>query len=532
MMGIKTSTSPVIFREKFVKASAVEPNFILTRWLFFRGLGLIHLVAFGSYAVQIIGLNGSQGIESTHDLLKSMGEQLGPMAYYLMPTLEWLNSSDVALQALAWVGTVLSLFVMFGVLTGPVLVVLDLLWLSLSTGGGQFTEFQSDGMLVEATTLSLFFVSWQLLEPPLSFSKHHCEQRAPSKLSLFLLRFMIFRLMLASGIVKILSGDETWSHLTALNFHFETQPIPTPLAWYVHWLPEWTHKGSVLAMYLSELLAPFLIFAGRKPRLIAAILIAGLHFMIALTGNYTFLNMLCMLLCLPLLDDAMVSHLVPKWLVRRIVVSSEKSASSDQSTKSQSRWTTLVSQAVAAMLIALASTQLCASTLGSIVPTFLLEALRFVAPFHIADGYGLFAVMTTTRPEIVFEGSKDGKNWESYEFKYKPGDDLKRAPPWVEPHMPRLDWRLWFAAMEPLEKNPWVLGLVLQLLQGSPAMRQFFAYDPFPHEPPVLIRAFVYDYHFTTPGEKASTGAWWRRDNKRVYLPPVGLVDGKLVMVR
>ena len=131
--------------------------------------------------------------------------------------------------------------------------------------------------------------------------------------------------------------------------------------------------------------------------------------------------------------------------------------------------------------------------------------------------------MTTTRPEIVFEGSNDGNVWKSYEFQYKPGDDLKRPPPWVEPHMPRLDWRLWFAAMEPAEANPWVLSLVRRLLEGSADLKSFFAVNPFADEPPKYIRAFVYNYHFTNMATRAATGCWWWRDNKAVYLPPVSL---------
>jgi hypothetical protein len=169
---------------------------------------------------------------------------------------------------------------------------------------------------------------------------------------------------------------------------------------------------------------------------------------------------------------------------------------------------------------------------GGRVPGLVLDALGAVAPFHMADRYGLFAVMTTKRPEIVFEGSRDGENWSSYEFKYKPGDDLRRAPPWVEPHMPRLDWRLWFAAMEPVDANPWVLAMVRQLLAGAPEMKQFFAHAPFNEAPPIFIRAFVYDYHFATPAELKSQGTWWRRDNKRLYLPPTALVNGKLTIIR
>ena len=512
--------TPTADMNKSIKSS----SFIVTRWLFFRGLGLIHLAAFGSYALQIIGLNGAEGIESTQSMLRAAGDHFGSQAYYLMPTVEWLNSSDTALLAIAWGGTFLSVLVTLGICTAPVLLILCILWLSLVTGGGEFTAFQSDGMLVEATVLSLFFAPWQWFEPPWNVPARLLEQSAPSPISIFMLRLMLFRLMLAAGVVKIESGDKTWRNLTALNYHFETQPIPTPLAWYAHWMPEWTHKVSVIAMFLSESIAPFLIFAGRHLRIVAAILIAGLHFMIAVTGNYTFLNMLCIWLCVSLLEDRLVSHIVPSWIVTRI-----KSA---QKEFVRPLWTKVVAKAVAAVLIFLASCQFLSTAAGSVLPEMVDEILSAVAPFHLADRYGLFAVMTKTRPEIVFEGSRDGQNWRAYEFKYKPGDDLKRAPPWVEPHMPRLDWRLWFAAMQPVEANPWVLSLVRHLLEGDSSMHGFFAVDPFEKVPPLFIRAFVYDYHFTTPEEKKADGAWWRRDNKQIYLPPTALVDGKLMIIK
>jgi lipase maturation factor 1 len=501
---------------------AKESSYVVMRWLYLRLLGLIHLSAFGSYAFQIIGENGSRGVQPTQELLTVIYQNYGWQGYWLCPTISWFNCSDLSLQLITWSGTALSLLVILGVATAPALLVLCVLWLSLVNGGGEFTGFQSDGMLVEVTFLSLFFAPWQWFEPPWKLPARLVEQEPPAPMSLWLLRFMVFRFMFASALVKLLSGDETWRNLTALDYHFETQPIPTPLAWYAHWLPARIHKAFVLGMYLSELIAPPLIFCGRYPRIVAGFFMFSLHLMIALTGNYTFLNHLSMLLCLPLLDDEIVSRVVPHRLVESI-----KAA---QRVPAENAVRMRLFNPIAALLIFFAASSLVDSVSGGgLLPPPLRLALGAIAPFRIVDHYGLFAVMTTTRPEIVFEASRDGKHWAAYEFKYKVGDDLRRPPPIIAPHMPRLDWRLWFAAMQPVQENPWVLGVVRRLLEGSPEILEFFTNNPFPDKPPLFVRAFVYDYHFTTPEERKQTGCWWRRDNKRVYLPPVTLMDGQLV---
>lgn len=496
-------------------------SFIFTRWLFFRLLGVIHFTAFASYAVQIIGLNGSHGILPTQNLINSATEQVGAARYFFLPTVAWINCSDTFLQSVTWIGSALSLLVVVGIGTGPCLVVLNILWLSIVTGGGEFTGFQSDGMLVEATFLSLFFVPWQWFEPPWSVPLKLRRQSPPTAASLLLLRFMVFRLMFASGLVKILSGDPTWRDLTAMDYHFQTQPIPTPLAWYAHQLPHWVHKCFSLGMYLSELLAPLFTFASPPFRTSAAFLMASLHIGIALTGNYTFLNFLCILLCLPLLNDQITRLCIP--------ASIRKSIEESQIQPAPNRAKKVLLNTSAGIMLLIAASVFGLSVIPGLVPGFLRNATILLSPLHIADSYGLFAVMTTTRPEIVFEGSRDGITWSAYEFKYKPGDDLTQPPPWVEPHMPRLDWRLWFAAMGPADQSPWVLQLVEGMLENTPELQVFFKQNPFEHEAPKYIRAFVYDYHFTDAKTKAATGNWWWRDNKRVYLPAVYLQHGELV---
>lgn len=499
----------------------VPDGYVLMRWVYLRCFALVHFTAFLSYAVQLLALNGAQGVVPTIELLNEAAVQLGPDCVFYLPTLAWLDGSDQFLLCIAYGGVIASLFVLAGILTGPFLILLAVLWLSLVNGGGEFTGFQSDGMLVEATFLTLFFAPWQFFEPHLPVPLRWRRQIAPPLVAIWLLRFLLFRLMFAAGAVKLLSGDPTWADLTALQYHFETQPIPTPLAWYVHQLPPPVLKFGVIATLVSELVAPVLIFTTRNLRYVAAVLMSALHVMILLTGNYTFLNWLAICLCIPVLDDRPFMRILPSSLQKRILESQREPASNMVRRN-------LIAGAACFPLLFMAIGQFLISIGGrGVIPQFVREMIVAGSSFHLADRYGMFAVMTTKRPEVVFEGSNDGKHWSAYEFKYKVDDDLKKAPPVVAPHMPRLTWRLWFAAMGPLEDSKWVLGLAMRILEGSRIIKGFFSYDPFPNDPPKYIRAFVYDYHFTNWDEKNKTGNWWWRDNKRVFLPPIMLVDGR-----
>jgi len=155
-------------------------------------------------------------------------------------------------------------------------------------------------------------------------------------------------------------------------------------------------------------------------------------------------------------------------------------------------------------------------------PRPLLAIYAWVAPFRSFNHYGLFAVMTPSRPEIIIEGSNDGINWIEYEFKYKPGD-LKRYPAFVEPHQPRLDWQMWFAALSDYRHNPWLLSFCVRLLQNSHEVLALLARNPFPDAPPRYIRAVLYQYHFTNAQTRRQTGAWWRRERLGTYLPPLSV---------
>ncbi len=324
--------------------------------------------------------------------------------------------------------------------------------------------------------------------------------------------------MFFSGFRKLSSGDLTWRNFTALDFHYYTQPLPTPVAWYMYQMPEWFHKFSVGFMFFIELVVPFFIFAPRRFRFAAAAGVIFLQVLIALTGNYTFFNLLSITLCVLLFDDTFLQRFLPKRL---------REAMDTRQLRGESRSTFSLKQLgigiLAGTIIFLGSIQIA----GVIVkyqnlPGVLQKTLLWVSPLRIVNNYGLFEVMTTSRPEIIIEGSDDGQNWLEYGFKYKPGD-LKRPPPWVAPYQPRLDWQMWFAALGSYQDNPWFINLMVRLLQGSPDVTGLLEKNPFPSRPPRYIRAVLYEYRFTDIHTRRATGAWWQRELKGLYFPPVAL---------
>lgn len=483
----------------------------LVRWLFFRALGLIYLIAFASIGVQILGLIGSDGILPVGDFLTWINQNFGVSGYWLTPTVFWLNSADTFVQLVPIVGVILSLLLLLGFTNRLVLLLLYVAYLSLVTAGQDFMAYQWDLLLLETGFLAIFLVG-------------------SSSIAIWLLRWLLFRLMFMSGAVKLLSGDPTWPGLTALDYHFWTQPLPTVVGWYFNQLPEWFHRISVLATLAIELAAPLLIFTPRRTRILAALPIIFLQVLIFLTGNYAFFNLLTIALCILLLDDAVIKRFLPQRLNKRITAP-----------KPESRFARRILVVFAAVILFVSGFQIIGTFL-QYVPRPVGAVLEAIAPFRVVNTYGLFAVMTRSRPEIVVEGSNDGEKWMEYGFKYKAGD-IARAPVWVEPHQPRLDWQMWFAAIGSYSEKPWLtsrlnglnpsvafrlagygvdpwfISFMLQLQHGSPAVLALLDKNPFPDAPPRFIRARLYNYTFTDPATLASTGAWWHRDVMGVYFP-------------
>jgi lipase maturation factor 1 len=494
------------------------PTYFWARRWFLRALGAIYLIAFVSLWVQVDGLIGSDGVSPVNQFLPAVHAQLGKDAYAILPTLCWFNSSNAFLHFLCGGGAVLSVLLIFGIAPALSLVALFAFYLSLTIAGQTFLSFQWDILLLETGFLSIFLAPWRLWPRELIFlpaSPPPATAAPVSRAGLFLLKFLLFKLMLMSGVVKLTSGDDCWWNLTALDYHYWSQPLPTVFGWWADKSPEWFKHFSVAFCLGIEIIVPFFIWAPRRPRLIAAGLMIFLQFAIAITGNYCFFNLLTIALCLLLIDDAAVGT------DRHSVGIPTPGAPSGRALAI--RLCGYASIAVVVVTLPINAWLIFSAFKPRARPPHALATVyEQLEVFRIVNGYGLFRVMTKDRCEIVLEGSADGVEWLPYEFKWKPGD-VKRAPGWCAPHQPRLDWQMWFAALESPRENPWFFGLIVRLLQGSQDVNRLLAHNPFPDKPPSYVRAMFYRYRFTTVIELRQTCAWWKRQELREYLPTVSL---------
>jgi hypothetical protein len=482
----------------------------MTSWIFVRLLGLAYLFAFWSLAQQVLGLIGHDGILPAADYMTTIrsameSRGIGWDRFYLVPTVCWWSTSDAFLVGLAAGGAVLSALLVLGVAPALLLPVLWMAYLSLSIVGRDFLSYQWDALLLETGLLALPLGRLTVLD-------RFGQAVDPPRLARWLLWWLLFRLMFASGLVKLTSGDASWSNLTALAVHYETQPLPTPLAWYASRLPLWFHTASTALVLGVELIVPWLIFVpGRLRRSSAAVLLV-LQGLIALTGNYAFFNLLTAALCLMLLDSTALGPAAPSFLTRGF---------REPKQAGPPAW--IASVAVAAVTLPLSVVGL-ANQVGVVIPgsSALGPLARVVDPLHSVNSYGLFAVMTTTRNEIVVEGSNDGVVWRAYEFFDKVGDE-RRRPPIVAPFQPRLDWQMWFAALGRYDQEQWFESFCLRLLTASPSVLRLLERDPFGGRPPKFVRGTLYLYHFADATAHFERGAWWTRRQIGPYTPILAL---------
>ena len=487
------------------------------RWLL-RFLGLIYVFAFLSLSGQIRGLIGSHGILPIAPQLHGLAAGDGGTPFLQLPTLLWINASDGMLLGLCLAGAVLGVMMILRIF--PVLAAIGtwLCYLSLTVAGQAFLAFQWDALLLEAGFLAIF----------LSPLQWHCFGRAgprTSRVIIWLYRWLLFRVMFLAGLVKLLGGDPTWMNLRALSYHFWTQPLPTWTAWYANRLPPDVLGFLVVMTFFMELVVPFFYFAPRQLRRWAVALTVAFQLLIMASGNYGFFNLLTIVLCIPLLDDTFWPFKLMPAPPHRREEPKPRPAPARADTNSEPAFRVEFRRAFAHSLPPWLTVPLMSFLvfitmiegfhrvrMAGWIPTWADQTASFVGSFRSANAYGLFETMTTRRPEIIVEGSDDGANWTAFAFKWKPGD-VDRAPRFCTPHMPRLDWEMWFAGltMEHDELPRWFVQFLKRLLEGSPQVAELLEPSPFGAHPPRFVRATIFYYRFTTAGEKSRDGAWWRR---------------------
>jgi hypothetical protein len=548
-------TPSSVIRWLFDSRSGPTDRF-LSRWIFLRALGFIYFSAFFPLVFQIRGLIGPQGILPASEYLKSLAEQMGHARYWYVPSLLWFSSSSYMLIALCWVGMAAAVLLVLNIWPRAMLAICFVCFLSFVSCAGDFSGYQSDGMLLEAGFLSLFVA-------PGGFRPGLAESKPPVRAAIYLILWEWFRIYFESGAAKIAGGDPEWRNFTALDEYYQNGPLPTWIGWYAQHLPHWFHAataGLTLALELALIWAAIL---PRPFRIALFFLVTPWQIGIILTANYTFLNYLVLILAFLLLDDRFLMRFAPaKWKQQLPAVSvvpptessprgaDELSILATSSTPSSAdapsgekaprdvrqnirRWLHPLGVAVTAVLLIWIAYATTAQMIWMITPAPLpTSPVALLDPFRIANRYGLFAVMTRNRYEIEFQGSNDGQTWIAYPFRHKP-QELDKPPRIYAPYQPRLDWNLWFASLGEWRDNPIVLRTERKLLSNEPDVLELFAANPFPQGPPRQVRAVLWQYWFTSMAEKRRHGIWWRREFLGLYAPAIQLEpDGRIAVTQ
>jgi hypothetical protein len=482
---------------------------LIARWLFLRALGGIYFSAFFSLIFQIRGLIGPGGILPANEYLRAVAHSFGyARGVWFAPTLLWLASGSPMLVALCWIGMAASLLLVVNLWPRGMLAVCFVCFISFVSAGQDFSNYQSDGMVLEAGFIALFFA-------PSGWRAGFGSRSLPSRASLFLLQWEWFRIYFESGVAKIAGGDPEWRNFTAMDEYYQNGPLPTWIGWYAQHLPHWFHAFSAGATLVLELGLVWMLFLPRRWRIICFFIVTPWEVGVILSGNYAFLNYLVLLLGFLLLDDRFLLRFLPeRW---------NKSLVPRQAHESRGLHHLLKLMKVSLGGVML--TWICYATTAELIwmfgkwplPTAPVTALE---PLRIANQYGLFGIMTRGRYEIEFQGSQDGKNWVAYPFGYKP-QELNKAPGIYAPYQPRFDWNLWFASLGSWQDYPIVARTEVRLLSNDKDVLALFAGNPFPQEPPREVRAELWQYWFTTMQEKRSTGLWWRREYLGLYAPTI-----------
>lgn len=487
-----------------------SPSYWLTRFMILRLLGLVYAVAFLVAINQLVPLIGSSGLLPVGNYLKLVSHALGSdMAGFVrLPSLFWLWHSDTSLLLVSWIGFILSCLVVAGYANAPLISIVWFLYLSIVHLGQDWYGYGWEIQLSETGFLAIFLCPlWDMGPFP---------KRAPPVAIIVLFRWLIFRIMLGSGLIKF-RGDVAWRKGTVLFYHFETQPIPGPLSRWFHFMPRLFLKLGVWFNWLAELLAPLFIFWPRWSRHIAGSVIVLFQFTLIVSGNLSFLNWLTIIPALACFDDDFWAKLLPGVLVRKA------KAAANMAEESRSMRT---GSYIIAGIIALLSLQ----------PVFNMLSTRQIMnssydPLDLVNTYGAFGSVGQERLNVVFEGTMDDTtgnkaNWKPYVYKYLPVL-LDRRPPQIAPYQPHLDWQMWFAAMSTAGQYPWTYNLVWQLLHNDPGAVSLFAQNPFPGKPPRYIRAVLYHYKFAQPGNPQHL--WWERQRVADWIPILSINDPQLI---
>ena len=487
-----------------------RPTYWLTRFVMLRLLGVVYAIAFLVAANQIVPLIGSNGLLPIGLYVDHVREALGSTSsgFFRLPSIFWFANSDTALVVAAWAGVALSCLVVIGFGNAPLLAALWALYMSFVHLGQDWYGYGWEIQLLETGFLAIFLCPLLDARP--------FPRREPPLVVIWLFRWLIFRLMLGSALIK-LRGDPVWRDLTALYYHFETQPLPNPLSRWFHFLPKPLLQFGVLFNFLAELVSPFFVFWPRLARHIAGTVIVLFLGTLIVSGNLSFLDWLTLIPALACFDDGVWSKILPRALIGR----AEAAAGSAQPSRAMLATTWLLGALVAVLSIQPVINMISSSQVMN----------TSFNPLDLVNTYGAFGTVGQERFNVVFEGTNDDSprddgDWKPYPYKGLPVE-LGKMPPQVAPYHLRLDWQMWFASMASPQQYPWTVHLIWKLLHNDPGTLSLFAGNPFPGKSPRYVRAVLYQYAFAPPGNPE--GNWWTRRKLGAWIPPLSADDPRLI---
>jgi hypothetical protein len=480
--------------------AAPADTYWLTRFVLLRWMGFVYVIAFYVAAKQLAALVGADGLTPASLFFHRISEHLGGSWYGFMalPSIFWWNCSDTWLRVVPWIGVALSCVVLAGYANALMMAVLWVFYMSIVHVGQDWYGYGWEIQMCETGFLAIFLC-------PLLDARPFPLRPPPWQIIIFF-RWLIVRVMLGSALIK-LRGDSCWHDLSALYYHFETQPIPNPISRWFHFLPHPVLQFGVIWTFVVELGAPWFCFGPRWGRYIAGALIISFQLTLIVSGNLSFFNWLTILPALACFDDRFWRWIAPTFLTSYAVEA--------QLSAKPSRAMNGVVWAVTALLAVLSIQPM----LNLLSPNQAMNTSY--DPLHLVNTYGAFGTVGRERPVIIFEGTDSADpaaatDWKEYPYVGSPWDP-KLTPPFIAPYQPHLDWQLWFAAMATYREYPWTLNLVWKLLHNDPAMLGLFAGNPFPDQPPRYVRAVLYIYHFAKPGNPEHV--WWTRERLGLWLP-------------
>jgi len=477
-------------------------DYYLTRFVFLRALGFVYFFAFLSLVKQLIPLLGKNGLTPAKDYLNAIRPNFKnkAIAFWKLPTIFWFYISDNFMRILAWLGLILSFLLMIGFGNVITLFLLWIIYLSFVHIGQVWYGYGWEGQLLETGFVAIFMVP---LLNPTPFPNF-----APSIAIIWLLLWITFRLHLGSGLIKF-RADPCWRDLTCLNYHFETQPIPNPLSPYWHFLPKQILKLGVLWTHFVQIIIPFFLFVPGLPRIIAGLLLLLFQVQLIFSGNLSFLNVISIVAIIAAFNDNFLANLLPNFIVEK----AEQAAIATAPSINYVAWALFLAVAILSIPVII-----------NLFSRYQFMNTSF-NQFYLVNTYGAFGSVGRKRYELIIQGTNDEiinaeTKWKEYEFKAKPGN-IHRRLPIIAPYQPRIDWQIWFAAMQTPGQNPWMFTFIKKLLNNDKNTLSLIANNPFPHKPPKYIRVQHYIYSFAPPRFKAV----WEREFIGPWLPPMSKED-------